>query len=88
MISACLPKCDVLAKGKQADIILIDLHQPNMKPLHNIHGNLVYSGSKSNVRLTMINGRILYRNGDFFVGESVDRIYDECDKIVKRILGA
>ena len=82
----CLPKCDVLAKGKQADIILIDLHQPNMQPLHNIHGNLVYSCSKSNVCMTMINGRILYRNGDFFVGESVERIYDECNKIVKRIL--
>lgn len=84
----CLPKCDVLAKGKQADIIMIDLHKPNMQPLHNIHGNLVYSGSKSNVCMTMINGRILYRNGDFFVGESIDKIYSECDKIVKRILNA
>ena len=83
----CLPKCDVLAKGKQADIIMIDLHQPNMQPLHDIHGNLVYSGSKSNVCMTMINGRILYRNGEFFVGESVERIYAECDRIVKRIFG-
>ncbi len=84
----CLPKCDVLAKGKYADIIMIDLHQPNMKPLHDIQGDLVYSCSKSNVCMTMINGRILYRNGDFFVGESVDRIYGECERIVKRILKA
>ncbi len=82
----CLPKCDVLAKGKQADIIMIDLYQPNMQPLHDIQGNLVYSCSKSNVCMTMINGRVLYRNGDFFVGESVDRIYGECERIVKRIL--
>lgn len=83
-----LPKCDVLAKGKQADIIMIDLQQPNMQPLNDIYGNLVYSCSKSNICMTMINGRILYRNGDFFVGESVDRIYGECERIVKRILKA
>lgn len=83
-----LPKCDVLAKGKQADIIMIDLHQPNMYPLHSVTGNLVYSGSKANVRMTMINGRILYRDGEFFVGESIDEIFAQCDKIIKRILYA
>lgn len=83
-----LAKCDVLAKGKQADIIMIDMNQPNMHPIHNIPKNLVYSGSKANVCMTMINGRILYRNGEFFVGESVDDIYEKCDKIVKRILSA
>lgn len=83
-----LPRCDVLAKGKMADIILIDLHQPNMYPLHSVTGNLVYSCSRSNVRMTMINGRILYWEGDFFVGESVERIYGECDKIIKRVFSA
>ena len=83
-----LPKADVLAKGKLADLILIDLHQPNMQPIHNIPKNLVYSGSKSNVLMTMINGKILYRQGEFNVGESVDEIYERCNKIVKRILNA
>ncbi len=83
-----LPKADLLAKGKLADIILIDLHQPNMQPIHNIPKNLVYSGSKSNVLMTMINGRILYRNGEFNTGESVETIYARCDKIVKRIMNA
>lgn len=83
-----LPKADVLAKGRLADLILIDLHQPNMQPIHNIPKNLVYSGSKSNVLMTMINGKILYREGEFNVGESVDEIYERCNKIVKRILNA
>ena len=83
-----LPKADVLAKGKLADLILIDLQQPNMQPIHNIPKNLVYSGSKSNVLMTMINGKILYREGEFNVGESVDEIYERCNKIVKRILNA
>ena len=83
-----LSKADVLAKGKYADIIMIDLHQPNMQPMHNIPKNLVYSGSKSNVCMTMINGKILYRNGEFNVGESIDRIYDKCDEIVKRLINS
>lgn len=81
-----LNKTDTLAKGKYADIIMIDLHQPNMQPIHNIPKNLVYSGSKSNVLMTMINGKILYRNGEFNVGESPERIYEKCDKIVQRML--
>ncbi len=81
-----LNRADTLAKGKYADIILIDLKQPNMQPMHNIRKNLVYSGSKSNVLMTMVGGKILYRNGEFNVGESVDSIYAKCERIAKRIL--
>ena len=80
-----LPDTDILAEGKLADIILIDLNQPNMQPLHNIPKNLVYSGSKSNVLMTMINGRILYECGNFYVNESVDIIYEKCNEIVHRL---
>lgn len=66
-----LTDCDVLAPGKQADMIVIDLQRPNMQPVHNVPCNLVYSGSKENVRLTMVAGRVLYENGAFFVGEPV-----------------
>lgn len=82
-----LSSADVLAKGKLADIIMIDLHQPNMHPEHNIQKNLVYSGSKSNVLMTMIAGRILYRNGEFYVGDDPECIYEKCDVIAKRITG-
>ena len=80
-----LNKCDILAKGKLADIIMIDLHQPNMQPIHNIPKNIVYSGSKSNVCMTMIGGRILYRNGEYNVGDSAENIYAKCDEIVRRL---
>ncbi|MCH5342650.1 MAG: amidohydrolase [Acetatifactor sp.] len=81
-----LNRCDTLVKGKVADIIMIDLHQPNMQPIHNIPKNLVYSGSKSNVRMTMVGGKILYKDGEYNIGESPERIYEKCDKIVKRLL--
>ncbi len=81
-----LNKADILAKGKYADIIMIDLQQPNMQPMHNIPKNLVYSGSKSNVLMTMVGGKILYRNGEFNIGESPESIYRKCEQIVKRIV--
>lgn len=77
-----LKDCDVLAEGKYADIIMIDLKQPNMQPLHNIPANIVYSGSKSNVKMTMINGNILYYNGKFNIYENIDDIYEKCGKIL------
>ncbi len=77
-----LHNCDTLERGKLADLIVIDLNQPNMQPINNITKNLVYSGSKSNVVLTMINGKILYEKGEFFIGESPEEIYTKANKLV------
>ncbi len=77
-----LPDTDVLAAGKAADIIMIDLHQPNMQPLNNIPKNLVYSGSKQNVKMTMIQGRILYENGKFADMYDVEEIYRKANEII------
>lgn len=80
-----LEDCDCIAKGKQADLIVIDLHQPNMQPEHNIIKNLVYSGSKQNVKLTMIAGKILYQDGQFYVGIEPERIYENCKRLVQQL---
>ena len=77
--------CDVLAPGKKADIIMLDMDRPNMQPVNNIVKNIVYSGSKDNVKLTMIGGIIRYENGEFFIGEEPSKIYEEAMRISKRI---
>ncbi len=79
-IAMGLTDCDCLREGKLADLIMIDMHQPNMQPVNSIVKNLVYSGSKQNVALTMINGRILYENGKFDIGEEPERIYREANE--------
>ena len=81
-----LDDCDDIAQGKKADLCVIDLHRPNMQPELNIPKNLVYSGSKENVRLTMVNGRILYENGEFFVGEEPEEIYRQVNRLCRSIL--
>ena len=80
-----LNRADTLTKGKLADLILIDLNQPNMQPIHNIEKNLVYSGCKSNVAMTIVNGKILYRQGEYNIGEEPERIYEKCERIIKRM---
>ena len=76
-----LDDCDCIAVGKKADLVVISLARPNMHPLNNISKNIVYAGSKENVRLTMVNGKVLYENGEFFIGEDAAKIYAEADKI-------
>lgn len=81
-----LDDCDVLAVGKKADIIMINLAMPNMQPLNNIAKNIVYSGSKINVKMTMIDGVIKYMDGKFNVGHSEDIIYGKVKDIKKLLL--
>lgn len=76
---------DVLAVGKKADLIMIDLNKPNMQPQNNIIKNIVYSGSKQNVKLTMINGRVLYRDSEYFLDESEEDIYKKANMLAERI---
>ena len=71
-----LDDCDVLAPGKQADIIMIDMDQPCMKPENNVTANLVYSGNPQIVKMTMVAGKILYEDGKFTTLD-IDEIYRE-----------
>lgn len=80
-----LSDCDDLAAGKKADLIMIDLMQPNMQPENNLVKNLVYSGSKQNVTMTMVNGRILYEGGVFDIGFDPKEIYAKANAIIGRM---
>ena len=76
----------ILAEGKCADFAVIDLKQPNMQPVHNIPKNLVYSGSKQNVYMTVVNGKILYENGKFLTVDA-NEVYARAEKLIHEICG-
>ncbi len=80
-----LPETDTLSAGKLADLIMIDLHQPNMQPINNIPKNIVYSGSKQNIKLTMIHGKILYENGRFASSIDAEEIYRKANEILANL---
>ncbi len=78
-----LTDCDRLEAGKKADLILIDLAQPNMQPENNLIKNLVYSGNRENVLLTMVDGRILYEDRMFAIGAEPADVYREANEIIR-----
>ena len=82
-----LNECDVLKEGKYADIIMIDLKSPSMQPVNNIGKNIVYAGSKDIVKMTMINGKILYFDHKFYIDEDVNEIYKKAQEITDRLRG-
>ncbi len=77
-----LTECDCLQEGKLADLIMIDLQQPNMQPINNIVKNVVYSGSKINVTMTMVNGKILYENGKYDIGVEPSEVYAKVNQCI------
>lgn len=79
-----LNDCDVVDIGKTADLIVLDMNRPNMQPVNNILKNIVYSGSKENVMMTMINGKILYDKREF-VDIDTEKIYYNAQKATDRL---
>ena len=79
-----LNDADTLSEGKLADIIMIDLDQPNMQPLNNIVDNIVYSGSKTNIKMTMVDGKILYEDGRYLMGVSATEIYEKANTLMAK----
>lgn len=81
-----LSDCETVAEGQLADLVLLDFHRPNMQPENNLVKNLVYSGSKENVKMTMVDGKILYEDGVFFVGEDPEELYRKANEIMRRVV--
>ena len=46
-----------------------------MHPVHDLVTNLVYSACGKDVEMTMVDGKVLYENGEFFVGDKPEEIY-------------
>lgn len=83
-----LSDCDVLAVGKKADIVAFDITDVNAVPFTDFAKFLCYSANPSNVRLTMIDGKILYENGKYSLGFDKEEICKDVSKRLERIRSA
>jgi len=70
--------------GKLADIIIIDINDVKIKPVNDLISELVYNVKGNNVITTIVNGKILMEEGKL-ANDKQEQIYEECDKIIKRI---
>jgi 5-methylthioadenosine/S-adenosylhomocysteine deaminase len=75
-----------LKVGKKADIVALDLNKPHLIPNLDPLALVCYSAQGSDVCMTMVDGKILYENGEFLTLDK-ERIYSETRAAIKRIYG-
>ena len=54
-----------IAPGKKADFCIIDLDRTHLEPCRDLAALIVYSMQASDVAMTVVDGEILYENGQF-----------------------
>lgn len=52
-----------LAEGLQADLVVVNLNGAHQRPVHDAESALVFSSSARDVRLTMVAGKEIFRDG-------------------------
>ena len=75
-----------LAVGMKADIAAIDMDRPHLYPAFEPMPMLVYSAQASDVCMTMVDGKILYENGEYLTIDREKAMYD-AKQAVKRLYG-
>lgn len=57
--------CGVIREGAAADLVVLDIDKPWMYPRTDLVSNLVFAAQGSDVRLTMVDGKVLYQDGEY-----------------------
>jgi len=70
--------------GKRADLIVIDLRRPHLTPLYHPCSQVVYACRGSDVRDSIIDGKIVMRNREVLTLD-VPKIMDEVREIAERV---
>ncbi len=78
------PNTGALKVGNAADIIAIDLDKPHLFPNNDTVGLICYSAQGSDVCMNMVDGKILYENGEFLTLDREKIMHDarEAQKIL------
>lgn len=72
--------CGSLAEGMAADLVIFDFSAPHMQPVYEPTVNLFTTAQSSDIALTMVNGKVLYRDGSWPTLD-IERIIREAQRI-------
>lgn len=77
--------CGDIAEGYRADLAVLSLKRPAMNPRHSALSNVLYAAENSDVEMTVVDGRVVYRDGEFPTLD-IERIVFETNRCVKNLL--
>ncbi|MCR5760702.1 MAG: amidohydrolase [Sphaerochaetaceae bacterium] len=76
--------CSSIEVGNCADMAAVSLEAPHMHPVLDIPALLTYSAQASDVCMTMVDGKILYENGEFYTLDR-EKVIFEAEKSVDKL---
>lgn len=80
-------ECGMLKTGMDADIAMLDFSAPHLIPCHNILNALAFSAKGGDVAMTMVRGKILYRDGQFPTLDPAAAIRELTEYVTPRLSG-
>lgn len=77
--------CGDIQIGHDADLVMINTDAPHWCPRHDDLANLFYAAQIGDIAMTMVNGKILYRDGEFTTID-IEKVKAVTDRIIKEKL--
>jgi len=75
----------MLKAGKKADLIIVDMKKPHLTPCFDVPSHLVYSAKGSDVRTTIVNGKVLMDDYRVLVLDE-QKVMEEAQKAVEELV--
>ncbi|WRS27827.1 amidohydrolase [Oscillospiraceae bacterium MB08-C2-2] len=77
--------CGSIKVGNRADLVLYDLEVPHLQPVFDPLSNVLFSAQSSDIAMTMVDGKVLYKNGELTTIDQ-EKVLFECKSIPPVIL--
>ena len=77
--------CGSIKVGNKADLVIFDMDKPHLQPVFDELANILYSGQSDDICMTMIDGQIVYKDGEFKTID-IEKVMHKAVGIKERIL--
>lgn len=77
----------VLKVGAKADLTVLKTDEPHMRPIHDMLNNIIFAAQGSDVCLTMVDGKVLYKDGEYLTLD-IEKVVSNAEKSTRDILNS
>lgn len=77
--------CGFIKVGNKADLVIFDMDKPHLQPVFDELANILYSGQSDDICMTMVDGQIVYKDGEFKTID-IEKVMHKAVGIKERIL--